>query len=80
MFNIGSGVAATLNDMAAAVRREIPGAVIEIGPGLNFLKSAYPMCNIYDVSRAREELGFKPQFDMDAGVADYVRSLKQLKA
>ena len=78
VFNIGSGVGGTLNDMAAAVRRHIPGADIEIGPGLNFLNSPYPMCSVYDVSRARDELGFKPRFDIDSGVADYVATLKTL--
>lgn len=78
VFNIGSGVGSTLNDMAAAVRRYIPGAKIEIGPGLDFLKGPYPMCSVYDISRAQRELGFKPNFDIDAGVADYVQSLKRL--
>ena len=79
IFNIGSGKGATLNDMAAIVRRHIQGADIRIGPGLNFLKSPYPMCSIYDITRAREELGFAPQFDLEAGVADYLSSLKRLK-
>lgn len=80
VFNIGSGVGSTLNDMAKAVLRHIPDARIEIGPGLNFLKSPYPMCSIYDISRAREELGFAPEFDMEAGVADYIASLRRLNA
>ena len=78
VFNIGSGVAASLNDMAAIVRRHFPEARIEVGPGLNFLKSPYPMCNVYDISRAREELGFAPAYDLESGVADYVESLKRL--
>ena len=78
VFNIGSGVGATMNDFAAAVRRQIPEADIEIGPGLNYLKSPYPMCNVYDVTRAREELGFTPAYDLTSGVADYVQSLKRM--
>ena len=80
VFNIGSGVGATLNDMAAVVRRHLPQARIEIGPGLNFLKSPYPMCSVYDISRAREELGFAPEFDMETGVADYIASLRRLNS
>ena len=80
IFNIGSGVGGTLNDMASAVRRQIPGAEIDIGPGLNFLRSPYPMCSIYDVTRATTELGFRPQFDIESGVADYVATLKQLNS
>jgi UDP-glucose 4-epimerase len=79
VFNIGSGVGSTLLDMAAAVRRHIPGADIEIGPGLDFLKGPYPMCSVYDIARARHELGFAPAYDIEAGVADYVDSLKRMK-
>ena len=78
IFNIGSGKGTTLNDFAASVRRHIPGADIDIGPGLDFLKGPYPMYSIYDVSRARSELGFEPEYDLDTGIADYVESLKRM--
>ena len=80
VFNIGSGVGATINDMADAVRRRIPGADIEIGPGLNFLQLPYPTSGVYDISRARAELGYAPQFDIDRGVGDYIDSLKAMQA
>jgi UDP-glucose 4-epimerase len=78
VYNIGTGVGVTLRDFAAAVRARIPGADIEIGPGLNFLGMPYPASGVYDVSRAREELGFEAQFDLTRGVADYVESLRRL--
>src|SRR5262249_43904723 len=34
-----------------------PRADIEIGPGLNFLGMPYPASSVYDISRARPELG-----------------------
>jgi UDP-glucose 4-epimerase len=80
VFNIGSGIGSTLNDFANALRRRLPQADIKIGPGLNFLGSPYPMSGVYDVSRAREELGFKAQFDIENAVADYLDSLKRLEA
>ena len=36
------------------------------------------MYSIYDVSRARSELGFEPEYDLDTGIADYVESLKRM--
>jgi nucleoside-diphosphate-sugar epimerase len=33
-----------------------------------------------DVSRARAELGYAPQHDLERGSADYLDSLKRLKA
>jgi UDP-glucose 4-epimerase len=40
----------------------------------------YPAHGVYDVTRARQELGFKPEYDLEKGIADYLASLRQLKA
>jgi len=80
IYNIGSGVGSTLRDFERALRKHIPNADINIGPGLNFLGMPYPPHGIYDISRAREELGFKPEYDIEAGVADYLESLQRMKA
>jgi UDP-glucose 4-epimerase len=61
------------------LRQHLSNAVIEIGPGLNFLGSPYPMHGIYDISRARQELGYEPEFDLERGIADYLESLERLK-
>jgi UDP-glucose 4-epimerase len=79
VFNIGTGVGVTLKDVAAILRRHLPNAVIEVGPGLNFLGAAYPMYGIYDISRAKNELGYKPEYDLERGIADYLESLQRLK-
>jgi len=80
VYNIGSGIGLGLNDIAAAVRKRIPGAKIEIGPGDNFLGMPYPPHGVYDISRARNELGFKPEYDVERAVADYVDSLERMRA
>jgi UDP-glucose 4-epimerase len=80
VYNIGSGEGLTLNDFAVAIRKHIPGADIKIGPGDNFLGMPYPPHGVYDVSRARKELGFKPEYDFDRAVGDYVDSLKRMRA
>ena len=80
VYNIGSGIGQTLNDFAAVLRRKIPGADIEIGPGLNFLGTPYQPHGIYDVNRAREELGFKAEYDLERAIDDYLGSLKHMQA
>jgi UDP-glucose 4-epimerase len=75
-YNISMGVGYTLNDMASAVRKAIPGADITVGPGLQFLEGPYH--SIYDITRAKEDLNFAPEFTMETAVADYVETLKQL--
>jgi UDP-glucose 4-epimerase len=79
-YNIGTGVGLTLNDFARVIRRHLPDAKIEIGPGLNFLGMPYPASSVYDISRAREELGYAPEYDLEKGIADYLESLHRLKA
>lgn len=56
----------------------IPGAKIEIGPGFDV---AEPVKGPLDISRAKRELGYTPKFDLQAGVEDYIRTVKsQLSA
>jgi nucleoside-diphosphate-sugar epimerase len=33
---------------------------------------------VYDITRAREDLGFSPQFPLGKGVEDYIETLKML--
>ena len=80
VYNIGTGVGVTLNDIARVIRKHLPRADIEIGPGLNFLGMPYPASSVYDISRARAELGYAPQYDLERGIADYLESLERLKA
>jgi UDP-glucose 4-epimerase len=77
-YNIGSGVGRTLNDFADILRKRIPGADITIGPGLNFLGSQHPQAGIYDISRAKNELGFEPQYDLERAIDDYLKALETL--
>jgi UDP-glucose 4-epimerase len=79
VFNIGTGVGVTLKDVATILRKHLPKAVIEVGPGLNFLGSPYPMHGVYDISRAQKELGYQPEYDLERGIADYLESLQRLK-
>jgi UDP-glucose 4-epimerase len=79
VYNIGSGIGQTLNDFAAVLRKKIPGADIVIGPGLNFLGMPYPPHGVYDVTRAREELGFKAEYDLERAIGDYLDSLKRMR-
>ena len=65
--------------VAAILRKHLPNAVIDIGPGLNFLGLPYPMHGVYDISRAQQELGYRPEFDLERGIADYLESLQRLK-
>jgi UDP-glucose 4-epimerase len=72
-FNIGTGVMFTLGELAEMVRRVIPDAKIEIGPGFDV---AEPVKGPLDITRAKKELGYVPKFDLETGVNDYIQTLK----
>lgn len=80
VFNIGTGVGVTLQDFARVLRRILPKADIQIGPGLNFFNSPYPASGVYDISRAERELGYKPRYDVESGIANYIESLERMRA
>ncbi len=78
IFNVGRGEPSTMREFAQAVRRVIPGAAIDVAPGLDYYGSGIPYYSVYDISRARKELGFEPRFDLEAGVHDYVATMRRL--
>ena len=78
-FNIGTGVGSTLVDFAAAVSKIYPEADIEIGPGLDYIMKNYNTYSVFDISRAKKELGFEPRYDVEKGVADYIEMMALLK-
>ena len=80
VYNIGTGMGVTLRDFERVIRKHIPNAQMDIGGGLNFYGFAYPATGVYDISRARAELGYEPQYDLEAGIADYLAILKRLEA
>lgn len=75
-YNISSNVGTTLHDFADAVRAAIPGARIEIGPGIDYHDMGVHYYGIMDNRRAREDLGFAPRHDLKSGVARYVQTLR----
>jgi UDP-glucose 4-epimerase len=80
VYNIGTGVGVTLRDFERIVKKHIPAAQMEIGGGLNFYGFTYPATGVYDITRAREELGYRPEYDLEKGIADYLAALRKIKA
>jgi UDP-glucose 4-epimerase len=78
-YNIASGQATTLTQIIDIVRALVPGAQLSAGPGpyrhgdrVEAVKKG-----ALDVSRAKAELGWAPQYDMRAGLSAYLSSLRK---
>ena len=79
VFHIGSGRTYTLNDFADAVRTVIPGAQVEIGPGLDPRGLGPLAYYALDITRARRELGYEPEYPPEAAIRDWLEWTERLE-
>lgn len=79
-FLIGTGQLVTLRDVAAAIREVIPHASIEVRGGLDPWKIGFKSYCLFDISRARAELGYEPLYPLRKAVQDYVQTLQVIEA
>jgi nucleoside-diphosphate-sugar epimerase len=78
LFHIGNGNMVSGEDIVAAVRKKFPGAKVELVKGSNPMP--YPESRISsDFSRAKEQLGYEPDYPLEAAVEDYGVTLKKLE-
>ena len=78
VFNIATGTGCTLLDLARAVKKLFPQAVIEVGPGLDYYGGGGGY-SVFDISRAQRELGYSPRYPLEAGVQHYVEAMRRLR-
>lgn len=77
-FNIGTGTLSSPSDVASAIRTVCPGLSVEVLPG-PAERSGQHRTQPLDLSRARIDLGYDPQFDLAKGIADFVDELRRSK-
>jgi UDP-glucose 4-epimerase len=73
-YNIASGRVLTNREVAAAVKRLVPDARIELAEGHSPAGSGQGMW--LDISRLREDTGYRPAYDTERAVADYLAWLR----
>ncbi|MEI9477924.1 MAG: NAD-dependent epimerase/dehydratase family protein, partial [Deltaproteobacteria bacterium] len=78
-FNIASGKGCTIRDIAEAIKKFYPNAIFNIGPGFNFRGIEIKYSCVYDISRAREELGYEPKYSLEEAMKDYIGVVNKLK-
>ncbi len=70
IYNLGSGTLTTVEDVEAALKAIFPAVNLTRGK----LTPARPRM---DITRARAELGFNPEYKLEAGLRDYIAELKR---
>jgi len=78
LFHIGNGQMVGGDDIVDAIRKQFPASRIEL------VKSSSPMPYpesrlASDFTRAKEQLGYEPDYPIDKAVADYAATLKRLE-
>lgn len=79
IFHLGTGQGVTLKDMVKVLEAIFGDIDVRIGPGLDYMGTG-KFYGVYDISRARNELGYDPQFNLEKGIKDYIETMGQLKA
>jgi UDP-glucose 4-epimerase len=78
LFHIGNADMVSGEDIVHAIREAFPGSNIELKKTTNPMP--YPESRLSsDFSRAREQLGYEPDFPIDKAVVDYGATLKRLE-
>ncbi|HEY3154044.1 MAG TPA: NAD(P)-dependent oxidoreductase [Candidatus Binatia bacterium] len=78
LFHIGNGTMVSGDDIADAIRKKFPGSDIQLIKGNNPMP--YPESRAAsDFSRAKEQLGYEPDYTIEKAVADYGATLKRLE-
>jgi UDP-glucose 4-epimerase len=78
-YNIGTGKACTPRDFLTAAAKLYPNHQIELGPGPSKLGRSKQSYCIFDISAAKQNIGYEPAFDVEQGVKDYVTTLERLE-
>ncbi|MGE4557317.1 MAG: NAD-dependent epimerase/dehydratase family protein [Desulfovibrionaceae bacterium] len=71
-FNITRGEARSLKEVIDILRKQFPNLEVEYGPAPAYM----PKRGTLDVSKARNLLGYKPEYDLERGVSLYVDHLR----
>ena len=75
VFNIGTGLVTTFDELVAEARAIYPGLEVEVVPdGTPHVGAKQPL----DITRAKEYLGWEPRFTLGSALQDYVSDMDAL--
>jgi len=86
VYNIATGKSYTLRDLVSLIKNILPQAKIEVGPGLLYYMGApikegceMPQKGALNIERAKQDLGYNPENDLETGLRKYVGWFKKSK-
>jgi UDP-glucose 4-epimerase len=76
IFHLGAGKGETLQHMLDILKKMFGEVHIAVDPGLK--TSTWRNACVYNIDRARRELGYRPVYDLAQGIEDYVETTRRL--
>lgn len=76
IFNVGTGVTTTFEQLLAQIRSKLPRLEVEIVPGTPPVSRLQHL----DLTLARTELGWSPAYTLSTGLDDYIADLKSKRS
>jgi nucleoside-diphosphate-sugar epimerase len=73
-LNIGTGVIVKFEELVATAEKLLPNLQVELIPGNRPRSAKQPMV----IAKAKQILGWEPEYDLETGFTDYIQELKQL--
>jgi UDP-glucose 4-epimerase len=74
ILNIGTGVVIKFDDLVSVAEKLLPKLQVEIIPGQKPRSAKQPMV----IEKAKQVLGWTPEYHIEAGFKDYIEELKAL--
>ncbi len=77
IFHLGTGKGETIRHVIDIVNSISGGSLIEVksaGVSDNYASQNY----VFNIDRARRELGYSPQYNLEKSIPDYIETMKQL--
>ena len=78
-YHISSGAASSLAEIVDILKQLVPGAKLSVGPGNMEFVPGLPVWKkgALDISRAAKVLGYRPRYDIRAGIAATLEGLRK---
>jgi nucleoside-diphosphate-sugar epimerase len=78
VYNVCEGIPYSFQDLVNIAKKAFPGVEIRVREISKQGMAGLPLSQIgYDISKARDELGFEPDFNLESAFTDYSQWLRR---
>ncbi|MDG6906092.1 MAG: NAD(P)-dependent oxidoreductase [Nitrososphaerota archaeon] len=79
LYHIGTQRGTSLEEVAKIVQRLIPGSKTKVEGTKQEETAVAGQGGVLDITRAKQDMGYTPDFDIEKGLTDYLQVMKEFK-